>query len=79
MTMTWREISARPSFAASSYDSGRTWSAPAPLNVPNPNTRFDAIALRPFKDHILMALNNHRRGPFCEAGPRHVILSVVNP
>jgi len=32
-------------FAASSYDSGLTWSAPAPLNVPNPNTRFDAIAL----------------------------------
>jgi len=33
-------------FAAASHDSGRTWGAATPLNVPNPNTKFDAIVLR---------------------------------
>lgn len=59
-------------FASASVDGGRTWTPAAPLNVPNANTKFDAIVLKPYSDTILMALNNHRRGPFCESCRTHL-------
>jgi|AntAceMinimDraft_1070359.scaffolds.fasta_scaffold98512_1 hypothetical protein len=49
-------------FASASTDGGRSWSRAAPLNVPNSNTKFDAIVLAPYSNTILMALNNMRRG-----------------
>ena len=65
-------------FASASTDSGSTWTAAAPLNVPNSNTKFDAIVLSPYSDTILMALNNHRRGPFCEGCRTHLHL-IASP
>jgi predicted neuraminidase len=32
--------------ASDSFDNGRTWTAPHPLDVPNPNSGIDAVALR---------------------------------
>jgi predicted neuraminidase len=32
--------------AADSYDNGRTWTQPHPLEIPNPNSGIDAVALR---------------------------------
>lgn len=65
-------------FASSSVDGGRTWSPAAPLNVPNSNTKLDAIVLSPYPDFVLMALNNHRRGPFCEGCRTHLDL-IASP
>jgi hypothetical protein len=33
-------------FASASTDGGRSWSPAAPLNVPNSNTKFDAVVGR---------------------------------
>jgi predicted neuraminidase len=49
--------------AADSFDNGRTWTQPHPLDVPNPNSGIDAVALHDRR--IVLIYNNtpHGRSP----------------
>jgi hypothetical protein len=52
-------------FMTDSADGGRIWSAAAPVNLPNPNTKFHVVQLQP-SGHLAVAFNDHARGQFCK-------------
>ena len=49
--------------AADSFDDGRTWTAPHPLDVPNPNSGIDAVALRDGRVVLVYNDTPHGRSP----------------
>ena len=49
--------------AADSFDKGLTWTQPHPLDVPNPNSGIDAIALRDGRIVLIYNDTPHGRSP----------------
>ncbi|KAK3267000.1 hypothetical protein CYMTET_24412, partial [Cymbomonas tetramitiformis] len=61
-------------FQAQSTDAGRTWQPAAPINVPNPNTKFHILHLS--SGLMAMAFNDHKRNQFCKACRTHLHIAV---
>jgi predicted neuraminidase len=50
-------------YAADSFDSGRTWTQPHALDIPNPNSGIDAVALRDGRIVLVYNDTTHGRSP----------------